>query len=168
MSGSGISWDICKSAPRSRQITMPAPHHSVFTGRMPFLPPNQQCQSTEASSEHGVYMYSTSSGSVHTSHWKLANWTALCSSRPSYATITTRVHWSRASASRRDWLGETRATGRNVHRILVRGSIPLAAWGEENFEKLTRKWCILEYTWKNMWPAQRHSLHLPALIALKI
>ena len=30
MSGSGISWDICKSATRSRQITMPAPHHSVF------------------------------------------------------------------------------------------------------------------------------------------
>jgi len=26
---------------------MPAPHCSVFTGRMPFLPPNQQCQSTE-------------------------------------------------------------------------------------------------------------------------
>ena len=37
----------CKSAPHSRQITTPAPHHSVFTGRMPFLPPNQQCQSTE-------------------------------------------------------------------------------------------------------------------------
>ena len=46
-SGSGISWAICKSAPRSRQITTPAPHHSVFTGRMPFLPPNQQRQSTE-------------------------------------------------------------------------------------------------------------------------
>jgi len=30
VSGSGISWAICKSAPRSRQITMPAPHHSVF------------------------------------------------------------------------------------------------------------------------------------------
>ena len=29
-SGSGISWAICKSAPLSRQITMPAPHHSVF------------------------------------------------------------------------------------------------------------------------------------------
>jgi len=25
-----------------RQITTPAPQHSVFTGRMPFLPPNQQ------------------------------------------------------------------------------------------------------------------------------
>jgi len=30
VSGSGISWNICKSAPRSRQITMPASHHSVF------------------------------------------------------------------------------------------------------------------------------------------
>jgi len=30
VSGSGISWTICKSASRSRQITMPAPHHSVF------------------------------------------------------------------------------------------------------------------------------------------
>ena len=46
VSGSGISWAICKSAPRSRQITTPAPHHSVFTGRVPFLPPNQQRQST--------------------------------------------------------------------------------------------------------------------------
>ena len=45
--GSGISWAVCKSAPRSRQITTPAPHHSVFTGRMPFLLPNQQRQSTE-------------------------------------------------------------------------------------------------------------------------
>ena len=29
VSGSGISWAVCKSAPRSRQISMPAPHHSV-------------------------------------------------------------------------------------------------------------------------------------------
>jgi len=46
--GSGISWIICKSfAPRSRQITTSVPHHSVFIGRTPFLPPNQQCQSTQ-------------------------------------------------------------------------------------------------------------------------
>jgi len=49
ISGSGIGWAIYKSAPRSRRITTPAPHHSVFTGRMPFLPPNQQRQSTEGS-----------------------------------------------------------------------------------------------------------------------
>ena len=30
VSGSGISWAVCKSAPRSRQITVPAPHHSSF------------------------------------------------------------------------------------------------------------------------------------------
>ena len=30
VSGSGISWAVCKSAPRSRQITTPAPHRSVF------------------------------------------------------------------------------------------------------------------------------------------
>jgi len=29
------------------QTTTPVPHHSVFTGQMPFLPPNQQRQSTE-------------------------------------------------------------------------------------------------------------------------
>jgi len=30
VSGSGIIWAMCKSVPRSRQITTPAPHHSVF------------------------------------------------------------------------------------------------------------------------------------------
>ena len=30
VSGSGISWAICKSAPCSRQMTTPTPHHSVF------------------------------------------------------------------------------------------------------------------------------------------
>jgi len=45
---SGISWTICKlSAPRSRQITTLTPHQSIFTGRVLFLTPNWQCQSTE-------------------------------------------------------------------------------------------------------------------------
>jgi len=48
VSGSGISWAICKSAPRSRQIITQALHYSsFFTGRMPFLPPSQHRQSTE-------------------------------------------------------------------------------------------------------------------------
>jgi len=42
VSGSGISWAVYKSAPLPRYITMPASHHSV-----PFLLPNQQCQSTK-------------------------------------------------------------------------------------------------------------------------
>ena len=41
---SGISWSICKqSAPHSRQITLSL----IFIGRILFLMPNQQCQSTE-------------------------------------------------------------------------------------------------------------------------
>jgi len=46
--GSGVSWTMCKqSAPHTRQITTPAAHHSIFSGLMLFLAPNQQCQSTE-------------------------------------------------------------------------------------------------------------------------
>jgi len=53
LGGSGISRTICTSfAPCSRQITTPAPHHFIFTGRMLFLTPNQQCQSTEDRSKH--------------------------------------------------------------------------------------------------------------------
>ena len=40
VSGSGISWAVCKSAPRSRQIATPAPHHSVFY-RLDALPAAQ-------------------------------------------------------------------------------------------------------------------------------
>jgi len=48
--GSGISWTISKqSAPHSRQITTSTPHHSIFTGRMLFLIPNQYCQIIEGS-----------------------------------------------------------------------------------------------------------------------
>jgi len=40
VSGSGITWAICKPAPRSRQITTPTPHHSVFY-RLDALPATQ-------------------------------------------------------------------------------------------------------------------------------
>ena len=54
MIGSGISWAICKSAPHSSQITTPAPHQFLI-GQMPFLPPNQQRQSTEGNYLHKYY-----------------------------------------------------------------------------------------------------------------
>jgi len=66
VSGSGISWAICKSAPRSRQITMPAPHYSFFKGRMPFLPPNQQCQALKAHSVTQVKMINVLIGNYTT------------------------------------------------------------------------------------------------------
>ena len=51
VSGSGISWAICKSAPRSRQITMPAPHCSVFY-RPDALPAAQPTASKHWRQEH--------------------------------------------------------------------------------------------------------------------
>jgi len=45
---SGINWTTCKQcAPRSRQITTPNLITQFFTGRMLFLMPNLQSQSTE-------------------------------------------------------------------------------------------------------------------------
>jgi len=41
VSGSGISWATCKSASRSRQITMPVPHHSKVFYRPDALPAAQ-------------------------------------------------------------------------------------------------------------------------------
>ena len=72
VSGSGISWAICKSAPRSRQITTPAPHQSIFfTGRMPFLPPNQQRQSTEGTN----ILYTSMTNQQHTVTQRFNWWT---------------------------------------------------------------------------------------------
>jgi len=47
VSGSGISWAICKSTPLSRQITTSAPHHSVFY-RPDALPAAQPTDSVKA------------------------------------------------------------------------------------------------------------------------
>jgi len=63
VNGSSISWAIYKSAPRYRQITMPAPHHSVSTGWMLFLPPNQQRQRTDDTfnvHSHGLHSWADS------------------------------------------------------------------------------------------------------------
>jgi len=46
VNGSGICWAICKSASRPKEPRQ-HPTTQFFTGRMPFLPPNQQRQSTE-------------------------------------------------------------------------------------------------------------------------
>jgi len=46
VSGNGICWAICKSAPHPRQPRQNTTTQ-FLTGRMPFLTPNQQRQSTE-------------------------------------------------------------------------------------------------------------------------
>ena len=49
MSGSGISWAVCKSAPRFTQITTPAHQCSVFfSDQMPFLLPTNSIEALKA------------------------------------------------------------------------------------------------------------------------
>jgi len=49
VSGSGISWAICKSALRPRQLTMPAPHYSVFLqARCPSCRPTSSVKALNA------------------------------------------------------------------------------------------------------------------------
>jgi len=53
VSGSGISWAICKSAPCSRQINTPAPHHSVFLqARCPSCRPTNSVKALKALHTH--------------------------------------------------------------------------------------------------------------------
>ena len=53
-SGSGISWAICKSAPLSRQITTPAPHHASFLqAGCPSCRPTNSVKALKAQAEHG-------------------------------------------------------------------------------------------------------------------
>ena len=73
VSGSGISWAIYKSAPRSRQITTQHPTTQFFTGRMPFLPPNQQRQSTE-----GMEAWPFQKPKSKATKWQLQRHNTLC------------------------------------------------------------------------------------------
>jgi len=77
MGGSGISWAICKYALRSRQITMPAPNHSVLY-RLDALPAAQPTASKHWRHCPGrrghfmgvfVVLHSSRQHSLHLSHW---------------------------------------------------------------------------------------------------
>ena len=65
--GSDISWTIRKQS-RSRQITTPTPHHSIFTGPMLFLTPNQQCQITEGTGNYHLKFIPHISNYVNMTH----------------------------------------------------------------------------------------------------
>ena len=75
VSGSGISWAICKSAPGPRQITTPASHHSVFTGRMPFLPTINSVKALKAPLAVKHYFFTK----MHSKLWHSTGLSAACS-----------------------------------------------------------------------------------------
>ena len=68
VSGSGISWDICKSATRSRQITMPAPHHSVF-----YRPDALPAAQPTASKHWRHFVWTTTSLKLYIIFWDICH-----------------------------------------------------------------------------------------------
>ena len=87
-SGSGISWAIRKSASRSRQITTPAPHHSVFY-RPDALPAAQPTVS-----KHWRPLCIGSSEIRHLSWWhNKLNFSFSAASLPPYLALSKPERW---------------------------------------------------------------------------
>ena len=78
MSGSGISWTMCKSAPRSRQITTPAPHHSVFlqTGCRSCHPTNtvKALKAQKVHDNASLFLQTSQASLATSSYWLLILW----------------------------------------------------------------------------------------------
>ena len=100
VSGSGISWATCKSAPRSRQITTPVPHHSVFLqAGCPSCRPTNSVKALKAQQRHCLRIL-----------WRRAEvmWGTVCVQRR-----RERQCWSRSG-----WLwGTTRLLGRRLMQL---------------------------------------------------
>ena len=119
VSGSGISWAVCKSAPRSRQITTPAPHHSVFY-RPDALPAAQPTVSKHIkacpAATHvyytlhvGIYNYCTNMNTLRASNFRDLNRIAKLNThefpeRPITKTLSAYQHFRNVV---RNILGET-------------------------------------------------------------
>ena len=72
VTGCGISWAICKSAPCSRQITTPVPHHSIQAGCPSCHPTNSVIALTTTLS------YLTDEVNCAWHSWTLMTATTLC------------------------------------------------------------------------------------------
>jgi len=117
-----ISWTICKqSAPRSREITTPTPHHLIFTGWMLFLKTNQQCQSTEGKymvAQKGTYGQHAGGNEKKTSGHLLSS--AL---RLSFTAVTI-LHVCNATVGGRALASKVQAVPALIPGVKLGGAIP--------------------------------------------
>ena len=129
VSGSGISWAICKSTPRSRQITMPVPHHSVFlqTG-CPSCRPTNSVKALKGSISQSVDFYSGLSGatSARTTCWMMSGYDCLNKKR----FITVNGRWTVSLPQRRQL-----AVGSSCH--VVYGPITIAIRARFDYDSST-------------------------------
>ena len=90
VSGSGISWAICKSAPCSRHLTMPAPHHSVFY-RPDAHPATQPTASKHALKAKALKTNSARPTYITTKYWKYQHTTKHMAQRLIWIRIRLRL-----------------------------------------------------------------------------
>jgi len=101
VSGSGISWPICKSAPRSRQITTPALHRSVF------YRPNALPVAQSTASKHWRQITKTTSSTQTCFRLSFSIvWSTLVISRS-----TRCMFWTSSSLECRIWFSRALSTG---------------------------------------------------------
>ena len=172
VSDSGVSWAIRKYAPRSRQITTPAPHHSVFTGQMPFLPPDQQRQSTERISQQvGKNAKMQDVNITQHSWWSLCSATDRCrcaSSSSSVSRCASSSCWINAAHSlSRISSSSTPAVHCTPHsrtRLLTASLLQSKQWitSSVTHDPLTHTktdpWPIMHYPWPTRLTTQPRTL----------
>ena len=88
VSGSGISWTICKSVPGPRQITTPAPYHSVV-----YRPDALPAAQPTASKHWRRHCNSNTNGLQHTFFTCITHLTS-SNAKTTWDTITTVLHSS--------------------------------------------------------------------------
>ena len=88
VSGSGISWATCKSAPRSRQMTMPAPHHSVFY-RPNALPATQPTASKHWKQKKSTERIYNLSGYLLEALWNSPTFSTMLCGTPTHVVLCT-------------------------------------------------------------------------------
>jgi len=141
MGGSGISWAICKSAPRFRQITMPAPHHSVFL--QAGCPSCRPTNSVKALKAH----YWHCSHNIQSSVYVMVGRLSVPSIAAAYRSLSAVPHGqeistdSRASAQQQVWGAVSRLQPRDEAQCGLAAFITTAFW--HSWHRSTLKYCHL-------------------------
>ena len=140
MSGNGISWAVCKSAPRSRQITMPAPHQSVFYRPDALLQHNQQRQSTEGMSSNSNSFF------IITAH---NSWSAAMIWPDYHAdNVTAAKNWKNSNI----WKSSSCKHFKSVEQLIVHKQRPFQACLTCCLYEAVVKICTMQIT---EWPQDR-------------
>ena len=164
VSGSAISWAICNSAPCSRQITTPAPNHSVFY-RPDALPAAQPTASKHWRPVNCKCKYRNKSNIISIQQrqlWSSSRWQRLCPrhiyARQSEAACCWRPSWQSSGSDVTSWhQGRHRVTTTLTTTTAV--DFHTASWPHCLADCHCRHWSELTKPPNNHWTAGQLQTH---------